>query len=315
MTAQTCEWVNSLSTTIDTISYPGISSTCHTCLINQAYSTADFSKTSPEQTENVIQVVRAELERSKTVPLLPQHIARAVEDAVNSELGKPHDYDLYAELKELSNRISLSYLEKFQEKIDKSANPLETGMQIAAAGNIIDFGAKNHNSINLDEELQSFDAVSFAHYDIEPFRDGLENAASLLYICDNCGEIVFDKLFVQELQKEYPGLHITVAVRGKPILNDATLADALFIGFDSIVPIISSGSIYPGTILPETSRIFKQMFAEADVIISKGQGNFETLLPVADKRLFFLLRIKCSFMSELSGVAEGSLVLMQGNNA
>ncbi len=301
-----------MSTKTGTISYPGLSPICSACLINQACSVADFAHLSSEQTERIFQVVNDELIKSKTMPLLPQHIARAVEDAVNAELGKPHDYDLYAELKEFSNSIALSYAEKFQMKIDSSSNPLETGMQIAAAGNIIDFGAKNHKTLNLDEELQSFDTVLFAHYDIEPFRKKLQAASKLLYICDNSGEIVFDKLFIQELKKEYPRLQVVAAVRGKPILNDATLSDAAFAGLDKVVPVISSGSIYPGTILTETEDNFSKLFTEADLIISKGQGNFETLLPAADNRIFFLLRIKCGFMAELSGVSEGSLVLMQG---
>ncbi len=301
-----------MSTKIDSISESGISPICQTCLINQAYSVADFSKLTPAQTDRVIQMVKIELEKSRTVPVLPQHIARFIEDTVNAELGKPHDYDLYAELKELSNRVSLSYAENFQEKINNSDKPLETGMHIAAAGNIIDFGAKSHDSIDLDDELQSFDAVSFAHYDIKPLREKLQTAETLLYICDNCGEIVFDKLLIQELKKEYPGVQIIAAVRAKPILNDATLSDAAFVGLNSVVTVVSSGSIYPGTILSDTNETFQQLFAKADIIIAKGQGNFETLLPIADKRLFFLLRIKCGFMADLSGVSEGDLVLMQG---
>ncbi|MCK5155984.1 MAG: DUF89 family protein [Spirochaetales bacterium] len=301
-----------MSTTIDHISYPGISSVCHSCLINHTRSAAGFANLSEEQTERVVQVVKTGLVKSKTHPLLPQHIARYVEDAINIELGEPHDFDLYADLKELSNKVSLSYAEKFREKIDISDKPLETGMQIAAAGNIIDFGAKSHDSINLDKELQSFDTVSFAHYDIEQFREGLHKASTLLYICDNSGEIVFDMLFIQEIQREYPGIRITAALRDKPIINDATLTDARAVGLDHVVPVVSSGSIYPGTILPETTEGFRQLFSSADVIISKGQGNFETLLPFADARLFFLLRIKCEYMANLSGVLKDNLVLMQG---
>ncbi|MBL7006749.1 MAG: DUF89 family protein [Spirochaetia bacterium] len=301
-----------MSIKIDSTADSGISPICQICLINQVYSVADFSRLTPIQTDKVLQKVRIELEKPGETPVLPQHIARLIENTVNTEMGRPHDYDLYAELKEFSNRVSLSYAEIFQKKIDTSEKPLETGMQIAAASNIIDFGAKNHNSIDLNDELHSFDAVSFAHYDIEPLRKRLQLAETLLYICDNCGEIVFDKLFIQELKKEYPGVQIVAAVREKPILNDATLNDASFVGLNSVVSVVSSGSIYPGTILSDTNEKFQQLFTEADIIIAKGQGNFETLLPVADERLFFLLRIKCSFMAELSGVSEGDLVLMQG---
>jgi damage-control phosphatase, subfamily I len=101
------------------------------------------------------------------------------------------------------------------------------------------------------------------------------------------------------------------ALRDRPIINDATLEDARSVGLDCLVDTISSGSVYPGTVLPETTREFRQLFADADVMIAKGQGNLETLLPIADNRLFFLLRIKCAYMATLTGVEKGSLVLMQ----
>jgi hypothetical protein len=107
-------------------------------------------------------------------------------------------------------------------------------------------------------------------------------------------------------------VRITAAVRDKPIINDATLADAKVVGLDRLVTTISSGSVYPGTILTETTPAFQELFAAVDVILSKGQGNFETLLPLADKRIFFLLRIKCEYMAALADVEKGGLVLMQG---
>ena len=253
-----------------------------------------------------------EIEKSKTTPLLVQHIVRSVANAIIQERNESPDFDIYAEVKKKSNDLSLSYAEKFQKKLVESESPFETGLQIAAAGNIIDFGAKNHDSIDLNMELQFLDKTPFAHYDIEPFKKSLDDASTLLYICDNSGEIVFDTLFIKELQREYPNLHIVVALRDKPIINDATLEDAKAVGLDRLVTTISSGSIYPGSILSETTAEFQKLFASADVILSKGQGNFETLLPVADKRLFFLLRIKCEYMADLSNVKKNSLVLMQG---
>jgi hypothetical protein len=101
------------------------------------------------------------------------------------------------------------------------------------------------------------------------------------------------------------------ALRDKPIINDATLADAEAVGLDRLVTTLSSGSVYPGTILSETTEKFQNVYACADVVLSKGQGNFETLLPVADRRVFFLLRVKCDYMAALSQVEKDSLVLMQ----
>ncbi|NQT76699.1 MAG: DUF89 family protein [Bacteroidetes bacterium] len=291
---------------------PSVPPDCYSCVINQARSAARFAELNEEQTSRVITIARAELEKSKTAPIIVQHIVRRVADAVIQELGESPDFDIYAEVKEKSNTLSLSYVEKFQKMIDASDSPFDTGMQIAAAGNIIDFGAKDHDSINLNKELQSLDKTPFDRYDIEAFKNGLNGASTLLYICDNSGEIVFDMLFIKEIQREYPSLQIVAAVREKPIINDATLEDAREVGLDRLVTTISSGSVYPGTILPETSEEFQELFASADVMLAKGQGNFETLLPWSNKRLFFLLRIKCEYMAALSGVKQDNLVLMQG---
>ena len=292
--------------------FSGIASDCYSCVLNQARSAARFGELNEEQTQRVIAVAKAGLEKSKTTPLLVQHIIRSVADTVIQERGEPQDFDIYADVKEKSNTLSLAYAEKFQKKLDASETPFETGLQIATAGNIIDFGAINQGPINLTKELQSLNKIPFARYDIEPFKRALDDASTLLYICDNSGEIVFDMLFITELQREYPNLQIVAALRDKPIINDATLEDAKAVGLDRLVTTISSGSVYPGTILPETTEEFQKLFASADVILSKGQGNFETLLPIADKKLFFLLRIKCEYMAALSKVSKDNLVLIQG---
>ena len=292
--------------------FTGIASDCYSCVINQARSAARFGELNEEQTRRVINVAKAGLEKSKTTPLLVQHIIRRVADTVIQERGESQDFDIYADVKEKSNILSLAYAERFQKKIDGSESPFETGIQIAAAGNIIDFGAVNRGPIDLTKELQSLNKIPFAHYDIEPFKRALDDASTLLYICDNCGEIVFDMLFIKEVQREYPNLQIVAALRDKPIINDATLEDAKAVGLDRHVTTISSGSVYPGTILPETTDEFQKLFASADVILSKGQGNFEPLLPIADRRLFFLLRIKCEYMAALSKVSKDNLVLIQG---
>ncbi len=292
--------------------FGGVASDCYSCVINQARTAASFARLNEEQTARVVAVVEAGLERSRTAPLLVQHIVRYLADAVIKERGKSADFDIYAEVKEASNALSLEYAGVLQKRIDEAIQPLEAGLQIAAAGNIIDFGAKDHASLNLKDELEIITTIPFDRYDICPFKELLARASSLLYICDNSGEIVFDMLFIRELKRSYPELEIVAAVRDKPIINDATLEDARAVGLDQIVRTISSGSIYPGTILSETTEEFQNLFKSADLILSKGQGNFETLLPIADKRLFFLLRIKCEYMAALAGVGKGSLVLMQG---
>jgi damage-control phosphatase, subfamily I len=290
----------------------GIALDCHPCSIDQARGASRMAGLNAEETEQIIAVADNSLKESKTTALLVQHIVRRIADAIIQLKKESPDYDIYSLIKEESNRLAQNSKDRFQDIIDKSVSPLEKAIQISAAANIIDFGA-NH-SVDVENELLSLTEVPFNHYDIDAFRETLSESETLLYLCDNCGEIVFDMPLIREIQKEYPQVQITAVFREKPIINDATLADAQAVGFTSLVPCISSGSVYPGTVLSETSDEFKALYKSADMIISKGQGNYETLLPIADKRTFFLLRIKCEYMALLSNVGEGNLVLMQGQN-
>ncbi|TCS40373.1 damage-control phosphatase ARMT1 family protein [Reinekea marinisedimentorum] len=289
-----------------------IAPACQVCVRNQAQSAARFARLNKQQTEHVMAVVAQQIEQSRTKPIIVQNIVRTVADAIINELCAAEDFDIYGSVKELSNKIACQYINTFKKQIEQSDSPLEKAIQIAAAGNIIDFGAKSHGEIDIEKELENLNKTGFNRYDINPFRAALERAKSLLYICDNSGEIVCDMLFITQLKKQYPRLTITAAVREKPIINDATMQDARSIGLTDVVSVISSGSIYPGTILNETCSEFKSLYKSSDVVLSKGQGNYETLLPTSDKRLFFLLRIKCEAMAALSSVEIGSLVLLQG---
>jgi uncharacterized protein with ATP-grasp and redox domains len=289
----------------------GIAPDCHLCILNQARATSRVAGLSEEQTRRIIGVAQLWLEKSKTTPLLVQHVIRHVEDAIIQEKNESPAFDIYSKIKKNANALSLAYAKKLQKKIDNSDSPFEMGLQIAAAGNIIDFGAKNHGAIDLDQELRSLTQIPFGRYDINRFKQTLAHAGTLLYICDNSGEIVFDMVFIREIKKCYPGIEIVAAVRDQPIINDATMEDAETVGLNRLVTTISSGSVYPGTILSEATEEFKTLFAAADVILSKGQGNFETLLPLADQRIFFLLRIKCEYMASISNVEKDTLVLMQ----
>mgnify|MGYP001827977628 CR=1 FL=1 len=290
----------------------GIPEVCHACVIDQALSAARFAGLKDEQARRVVAVANVWLERAKREPLVVQHVVRRVADAVIAERGAAADFDIYAAVKEMSNTLALAWSGRLEQQIEASAAPLDTGLQIAAAGNIIDFGANSKAEIDLEKELGSLTDIAFARYEIEPFQKLLARAKQLLYICDNSGEIVFDMLLIKVWRRLYPGLAVAAAVRDRPIINDATLEDTRAVGLDRLVTTISSGSVYPGPILAETSEAFRQRFAAADVILSKGQGNYETLLPPADPRIFFLLRIKSEAMAALSAVKKGNLVHLQG---
>jgi uncharacterized protein with ATP-grasp and redox domains len=290
----------------------GIASDCHACVLDQVRSAARYAELNREQTRRLISMTRDMLAEADQQSILVQHIIRQVADAIIKVRGESTDFDIYADVKTASNALSLACADSLQEQIGGSPSRFETGLQIAAAGNIIDFGAKDHKDLDVEKELGNLTEIPFGRYDIEPLKKILTDAGTLLYILDNSGEIVFDMLFIKEIQRFNPGLQVTAALRDKPIINDATLEDAHQVGLDQVVTALSSGSVYPGTVLPETTDEFRRLFDTADVVIAKGQGNLETLLPYADSRLFFLLRIKCDYMAALTGVDKNSLVLMQG---
>ena len=142
------------------------------------------------------------------------------------------------------------------------------------------------------------------HGNFDEFRDALDEASDVLYLADNAGEIVADQVLIRELGPA----RVTVAVRGGPVLNDATMHDARQTGLTSIVPVIDNGSDAPGTLLPDCSPAFRARFASADLVIAKGQGNFESLCD-ADRTVFALFKVKCGVVAEHTGLPVGTHVL------
>lgn len=289
-----------------------VSTECYPCIVRQAASIATLMGIKEPQKKSLLERTLRYLLETHGEGITVQHIARRVTDDAVGMMNKPDHFDPYKLIKIRSNDIALKYVGMFETKIKESDSPLETALTIAAAGNIIDFGAKDHADLDIEKELGSIDQRGFGTYDYDKFYKRLSIARTLLYICDNSGEIVLDKIFIEEIKKTFPSLNIVCAMREKAIINDALIEDALYVGLDRVAKVISSGSIYPGTILEETSPEFRRFYDESDLVVSKGQGNFETLLDSATGRIFFILRIKCAWMAELSGVRPGDLVLMQG---
>ena len=291
-----------------------ISTECYPCIFQQLVSIATLMKMDEAGKKGLLEKSMQYLLETHGNGIVVQHIIRKATDTVIDMMNKPSDFDPYKTIKTYSNDIALEHYQMFKTKIKESRSPLQTALKIAAAGNIIDFGAKNHVDLDIEKELGSIDQRGFGIYHYDEFYKRLSSASVLLYICDNSGEIVLDKIFIEEIKKAFPSLDITCAMRERPIINDAVLNDALYVGLDRVATVISSGSIYPGTILDETSYEFRKLFDKSDLIISKGQGNFETLLDTATGKIFFILRIKCEMIARLSNTQRGDLVLMLGKH-
>ena len=212
--------------------------------------------------------------------------------------------DPFEKIKKEFNIKALSLYPELRERVKASQDPLWTASRLAIAGNIIDFGI--FTSIDIDGSVDQSLRDEIAVDDYASFREDLRETDEILYLLDNAGEIVFDKLLIEVLREA--GKRVTAVVKGSAVLNDVTVDDADQVGLDSVCEVIDNGSDAIGTILPWTSPAFRERFERADLIISKGQGNFETLFGT-EKRTYFLFQSKCDVVSQELGLPSRSMLL------
>lgn len=234
----------------------------------------------------------------------PPAMARNVHRVVRRITGVA---DPYLEIKERYNRLAMEMVPELREKVIASADPIETAIRLAIAGNIIDFGVNSTVSEDMVAETITRSLTDPLDLDaVQDFEEAIEQAKDILYLGDNAGEIVFDRLLIEQMPTE----KVTLAVRGAPILNDILRADAEMVGLADLVEVIDNGADAPGTILELCSEDFLRRFNEADLIISKGQGNFETLNDT-DRDMFFLLRPKCPVLARHLNCEIGRQILVR----
>ena len=215
--------------------------------------------------------------------------------------------DPYKNEKKKYNDQAEKMLPELDYLIQQSGNPFNTALRLAIAGNIIDFAA--NDNFNLQATIDRALLSEFAIDHSSQLEDKIKKAKTVLYLGDNAGEIVFDKLFIRTIN--HPA--ITYVVRGAPIINDATMEDAEYIGMKEVANVISNGYGAPSTIPDKSGDQFQKYFREADIIISKGQGNLEGLFHLNDERIFFLLMVKCTVIAEFLKVPKDSLVVFNSS--
>ena len=199
----------------------------------------------------------------------------------------------YTEIKKEFNQLMLNVEASVEEKIRTSADPLETARLYARIGNYIDFAAlENVSQETMLKLLENENQEPLSQTEYANFQTDLSTAKTLVYLTDNCGEIVLDKLAVKILKEKYPQLNITVIVRGYPVVNDATMEDAEEIGLTDIVKVTGNGSNVGGTWFPGLSNEARTLLEQADVILAKGQGNFETMNDCG-LNVYYLFLCKC----------------------
>ncbi len=242
-------------------------------------------------------------------------LSRTVDDESPPEVSRDihrivrhitHEEDPYAEIKERSTRLALAMEDRVQNKIRSSADPFITALRFAIAGNIMDYARMSlWNEERLEKTLAEAENVKLDLTVVESLRTRIANADSILYLADNAGEAVFDRIFL-----EHAGLRgsCLFAVKGSPVINDCIREDAVQSGLKEVATIIETGSDAPGTVLKDTTPKFQKLFNEAPLIIAKGQANFETLSD-CPREVYLLTQIKCPVIGKRYGFETGAWVV------
>ncbi|PKO15345.1 hypothetical protein CVU37_13015 [candidate division BRC1 bacterium HGW-BRC1-1] len=274
---------------------------CIPCFLRQSLNAARMVSPDPAVHERIIREVLGwadEIDMNRPPPAMGQRFHRRLREITGVR-------DPYHRAKEEQNRMALALLPELRRELASAHDPLLLAIHLAIAGNVIDMGV--NGSVDESDMMravrQALDEPIVG--DFERFRRAIAAAKTILYLADNAGEIAFDRLLIEQL----PQGRVTVAVRGAPILNDATEIDARAVGIHEIAELINNGSDAPGTIFNDCSEEFNRRFSEADLIIAKGQGNFETLSEEPGN-IFFLFKAKCSVIADHAGVPLGAHVLV-----
>jgi len=287
---------------------------CIPCFFKQAVEAARLAGASRKRQKAVIDALGEILPRfslESPPPEMGRVIHRLIRDITNKK-------DPYKKIKEKSNRLALRLYGRLKHKVSRSKDSLLTAVELAIAGNIIDYGVKNTLDVNkelrciLKKEERVIKTEDRRLFDYLSFKDALKDAESVLYLADNAGETVFDKVLIEEIKRLDKDKKIIYAVRGEPIINDALLKDAKACGIDRIVKVISSGIDAPGLILSLCRKKFLKIYRKADLIISKGQGNFEALYGKKGP-IFFLFMAKCPAVAGDVGCDVGDIILLNNS--
>ncbi|MGI6588875.1 MAG: damage-control phosphatase ARMT1 family protein [Peptococcia bacterium] len=275
---------------------------CIPCLTRQAVDSVKMVTQDYILQEKIIRLVLREMEQLD-FSNNPPYMSRLIHKIIKEKTGHP---DPYKEIKNHFNQDALNLYEYLEETVQNSPFPFEQAIRFAASANIIDFGLSSNITMkqvkktlqdSLDKQIKGNTAHELAQE--------IKHAKKILYLGDNCGEIVMDKLLLTRMPRE----KVTFVVKGQPIINDAIMEDAEFAGITDLVRVIDNGSDVPGTILKLCSNSFLREFAEADLIIAKGQGNYECLNEIKNKKIFFIFKVKCPVVADLTNCSVGDIVL------
>jgi len=273
-------------------------SECVVCKIRQVWDLCNFVNADEDQRQAVL---------NRTMELLMQRDNKEIMSEISFLIAEDVKQildldDPYAELKKESIDKSLAIYPRLKDMVRASKNPLKTAVEICIAGNVIDFGPSASHDIEkaVDEVL----GTEKSHFDWGSFKETLAGSNEILFLADNAGETVFDRVLIEEI-----GKRIIYAVKSGPAMNDALREDANASGLEGLVEIVENGSPTSGTQLGRCSDEFLNLYRNAEMVISKGQANFETLVE-EKRRVFFLFKVKCNLLSKKHSIPLNEYVLL-----
>jgi len=281
---------------------------CYPCFLKQALSTVRLSTDDMNKQKKVLDKVM-DILKDYQFDSPPPEIARGVYKVIKNTLSVE---DPYYEIRKKDNENMLKMYKNLRSRVFMDKFSLFAATCLAASGNIIDCGVGKNNEVkNFKDTGQIFEKLPEIN-DFLEFKKDLKKAKNILYLGDNSGEIVLDKILIEFIKRDYPDKNIVYATRGEPVINDVTEEDAEQVNMREVAEIISNGDIAPGTILKYCSKEFIDIFNGSDLIIAKGQGNYESLSDIKGKNIYFLLLAKCPVIAYDLGVSVGSLIIKKG---
>ena len=273
---------------------------CVSCIIRQTIEILYRNVKSDQRRREILAAVIKKLSKVNIHTMTPPEATRFAHKVIHQMTGIK---DLYKELKRQNNLEALELYPYLKKLVRQAPDPLLMAIRLAIAGNIIDYGALAE--FDIKKTIQEVLKKKFAVSDYPQFKKELKKAKLLLYVGDNAGEIVFDRVLIEELVKK---VQVVFAVKSQPVLNDVLMADAKMVGLDKVCPVIESGSDHAGTTVSRGRPEFKKLFRQADLVIAKGQGSFETM-DREKKNIYFLLKMKCPCLAKSSGFSAGDIIL------
>jgi uncharacterized protein with ATP-grasp and redox domains len=275
-----------------------VSYDCLPCVIGSVITLFNKAVVAKDKQEPAMRALLAYLSKIE-YDQSPPEIGKEMHRIIREVLQNP---DPYEKIKREFNQAMLEYYPDLKKLVAEAVDPFDMALRLAIAGNVIDFGP--NRPFDFDKTLDQAKSIVLAIDHSKSLRTSISRAKTLLYLGDNAGEIVMDRIFLETIR--HPNVYF--AVRGAPVINDATMDDAKSVGMDKIARVISNGDDAPGTILENTSTEFRDIFNQSDLVIAKGQGNYEGLSST-DKNIFYILMAKCDHVANHLGVRKGDFLV------